>query len=106
MLSSPFWTRHFGDDEAEVPWERFGAAFKSDVDALGGLPGELQSPAPEHVDWALDLVRQELEVPADGAVARASLDAFGAARGHGGPGTADVWFLGEVGKLSQLGHPT
>ena len=61
VLSSPFWTRHFGDDEAEVPWERFGAAFKSDVDALGGLPGELQSPAPEHVDWALDLVRQELE---------------------------------------------
>ena len=55
---------------------------------------------------SLDLVRQELEVPADGAVARASLDAFGAARGHGGPGTADVWFLGEVGKLSQLGHPT
>ena len=61
VLSSPFWTRHFGDDEAEVPWERFGAAFKSDVDALGGLPGELQSPAPEHVDWAVDLVRQELE---------------------------------------------
>jgi len=35
---------------------------------------------------SLDLVRQELEVPADSVVTRASLDAFGAARGHGGPG--------------------
>jgi hypothetical protein len=41
VLTSPFWARHFGDEEEEVLWGRFGAAFKSDVDALGGLPGEL-----------------------------------------------------------------